>query len=64
MQSTQMDTEWTEYQCKSGQTRFIYNKVTGEHKWPKQYNNVSLVLSLYSTYRSKLTSNAKLINAK
>ncbi|KAK3749197.1 hypothetical protein QZH41_014657 [Actinostola sp. cb2023] len=41
MQSTQMDTEWTEYQCKSGQTLFIYNKVTGEHKWTTQYNNNS-----------------------
>ncbi|XP_020909164.1 zinc finger protein 583 isoform X2 [Exaiptasia diaphana] len=29
-----MDTNWIEYKCKSGQTLFIYNKVTGEHKWP------------------------------
>ncbi|KXJ14589.1 oocyte zinc finger protein XlCOF6.1 [Exaiptasia diaphana] len=29
-----MDTNWTEYKCKSGQTLFIYNKATGEHKWP------------------------------
>ncbi|KAK3753537.1 hypothetical protein QZH41_006516 [Actinostola sp. cb2023] len=25
-----MDTEWTEYQCKSGQTMFIYNKGSSE----------------------------------
>ena len=29
-----MDTNWIEYKCKSGETLFIYNKVTGEHKWP------------------------------
>ncbi|KXJ21634.1 hypothetical protein AC249_AIPGENE17999 [Exaiptasia diaphana] len=29
-----MDTDWVEYKCKSGETLFIYNKVTGEHKWP------------------------------
>jgi len=34
--------DWIEYQCKSGQTIFLYNKVTGEHKWPPEYNDVSL----------------------
>ncbi|KXJ13663.1 oocyte zinc finger protein XlCOF6.1 [Exaiptasia diaphana] len=29
-----MDSNWIEYKCNSGLTLFIYNKVTGEHKWP------------------------------
>lgn len=36
-----MDSSWVEYKCNSGQTLFIYNKVTGEHKWPAK-NKVSL----------------------
>ena len=49
--SQEMGTEWTDYRCKSGQTLFIYNKVTGEHKWPTQYNNVSGILIVCSFYQ-------------
>jgi len=28
-----MEEEWSEYHSKSGQTFFLYNKATGEHKW-------------------------------
>jgi len=34
--------DWINYKCKSGETIFLYNKVTGEHKWPPGYNNVSI----------------------
>jgi len=33
--------DWINYKCKSGQTIFLYNKITGEHKWPPGNNNVS-----------------------
>jgi len=33
--------DWVKYKCKSGQTIFLYNKVTGVHKWPPGFNNVS-----------------------
>ncbi|KXJ06444.1 hypothetical protein AC249_AIPGENE15904, partial [Exaiptasia diaphana] len=29
-----MDAKWIECKCKSGQTLYYYNKVTGERKWP------------------------------
>ena len=37
-----MDAEWTEYKCKSGEVMFLYNKTTGEHKWPDQFSEVSI----------------------
>ena len=33
MESQQISTDWYEYQCKSGQPVFYYNKATGEHRW-------------------------------
>ncbi|KXJ06443.1 Protein krueppel, partial [Exaiptasia diaphana] len=33
-----MDTKWIEYKCKSGQTLYYYNKVTGKRKWPSYAN--------------------------
>ncbi|KXJ23227.1 zinc finger protein 23 [Exaiptasia diaphana] len=38
--------EWIEYKCKSGQTLFIYNKLTGEHKWLTGDGNGSLEESI------------------
>jgi len=35
-----MDTEGTDYKCKSGQPQFIYRD-TGENRCPTQYTNVS-----------------------
>jgi len=32
--------DWIKYKCKSGQTIFLYNKVTGVHKWPPGYDMV------------------------
>ncbi|XP_020903266.1 zinc finger protein 572 [Exaiptasia diaphana] len=37
-----MDDIWIEYKCKSGQTLFIYNKLTGEHKWTSEEKNKSV----------------------
>jgi len=34
------ESDWIAYKCKSGQTIFLYNKVTGVHKWPPGYNDV------------------------
>ena len=38
-----VQTDWIEYSCKSGETLFIYNKRTGEHKWPTGAENVSFL---------------------
>jgi len=38
-----MDQKWIEYHCKSGQPLFLYNKITGEHKWAQQLGEVSTV---------------------
>jgi len=35
-----MGKDWIEYQCKSGQTMFVYNKVTGEHRWASGFGEV------------------------
>lgn len=37
-----MEEQWTRYLSKSGETLFIYNKTTGEHRWPAQYNSNSM----------------------
>lgn len=34
--------EWIKYRCESGQVIFHYNKVTGVHKWPPGYYDVSI----------------------
>jgi len=36
-----MESDWIEYKCKSDQPIFLCNKVTGVHKWPPGYNDVS-----------------------
>jgi len=36
-----MGKEWIPYYCKSGQLIFLYNKATGEHKWPYALKPVS-----------------------
>ncbi|XP_028519554.1 zinc finger protein 510-like [Exaiptasia diaphana] len=33
-----MDTKWIECKCKSGQTLYYYNKVTGQRNWPSYAN--------------------------
>ena len=38
MESQQINTDWYEYQCKSGQPVFYYNKTTGEHRWLVDYS--------------------------
>jgi len=38
---TKMEKEWIEYHCGTGQTLFLYNKVTGEHKWAHDLGEVS-----------------------
>jgi len=35
------ESDWIEYKCKSGQPIFLCNKVTGVHKWPPGYYDVS-----------------------
>jgi len=42
-----MEDNWIEYQCKSGQTMFVYNKVTGEHKWPHVLGQVGDSFDLF-----------------
>ena len=37
-----MDCGWTEYKSKAGQVLFLYKKTTGEHKWPDQFDDVSV----------------------
>ena len=37
-----MDNEWTEYMSKYGEVLFLYNKRTGEHKWPDKFASVSV----------------------
>lgn len=31
-----MEDQWTKYLSKSGETLFVYNKTTGEHRWPAE----------------------------
>jgi len=35
-----MEKNWIAYRCMSGETLFIYNKETGEHKWPHALRQV------------------------
>lgn len=37
-----MEDHWVRYLCKSGQTLFVYNKTTGEHRWPAQHNSETM----------------------
>ena len=32
--SDNIQTDWLQFVCKSGEILFIYNKKTGVHKWP------------------------------
>ena len=45
-----METDWTGYNCKSGEILFVYNKVTGQHKWPAGLENVSSLDNLQRTF--------------
>jgi len=36
-----MESDWIEYKCKSDQPIFLCNKVTGVHKWPPGFDDVS-----------------------
>jgi len=41
-QSTEMEEDWSEYHCKTGQT--VQFKVTGGHKWSHDLSDVSLIV--------------------
>jgi len=49
-----MGKDWIEYQCKAGQTLFVYNKETGEHKWVLELPEVGLVCKTIGRHKNFL----------
>ncbi|KXJ24466.1 Gastrula zinc finger protein XlCGF8.2DB [Exaiptasia diaphana] len=48
--TNKMDTKWIEYKCKSGQTLYYYNKLTGERKWPSYVNRCTYLRVFFEEF--------------